>query len=132
MVLGVRRGLDGQVVYLADPVPAAAVLDQVPPGIEPRRVLRLASHCVAVCVNRRGGECTLVERIVAGDPAGGAGPVPRCHLRAVCKWWLQSGVAACRRCPGLAARDRADDAAVTVRAGPAAVRRQLGALFPRT
>nr|WP_248002582.1 hypothetical protein [Streptomyces sp. RPA4-2] len=93
LVLGVRSGLDGQVTYLADAVPAAAVLDQIPEDIEPRRILRFASHCVTDCANRRGGDCTLVERVVAAYPAPAGGAVPRCHLRAGCQWWAQASKA---------------------------------------
>jgi len=102
VVLGVRSRVDGPVDYLADPVPAASVLDLVPQDIEPRRVLRFASYCVTECLNRRGDDCTLIERVVATYPEEGAEGVPRCHLRADCKWWGQAGIAACRRCPAVA------------------------------
>ncbi|MGW7256817.1 hypothetical protein [Streptomyces sp. NPDC054834] len=118
VVLGVRAGVDGRVTYLADPVPAAEVLDQIPADIEPRRVLRFASHCVAECVNRRGDDCTLIERVVAASPAGGSGPVPQCHLRADCKWWAQAGVDACRHCPAVSTRHHTDDEPAILVADP--------------
>ncbi|MGW3150702.1 hypothetical protein ACWDG1_39880 [Streptomyces sp. NPDC001177] len=119
VVLGVRAGTDGRVSYLAEPVPAAEVLPLVPPDIEPRRVLRFASHCVAECVNRRGTDCTLIERVVAAYPAAASGPLPQCHLRADCKWWAQAGIAACRRCPAIATRHRTDEELATLVADPA-------------
>jgi hypothetical protein len=78
VVMGVRSGADGRVTYLADPVPASGVLGLVPADIEPRRVLRFASHCVTECANRRGDDCTLIERVVAAYPAAEPGNVPRC------------------------------------------------------
>ncbi|MFC9796462.1 hypothetical protein ACIOMM_28845 [Streptomyces sp. NPDC087908] len=125
VVLGVRSGQDGRVVYLADPVPAAEVLGEVPEGIEPRRVLRFASHCVSDCVNRRGDDCTLVERVLARPAAREDGPVPRCHLRARCQWWKQTGVAACGRCPAVSTRHHAGDGLADLVADPATTQEQL-------
>jgi hypothetical protein len=132
VLLGVRSGVDGRVTYLADPVPAAAVLDQVPADIEPRRILRFASHCLAECVNRRGDDCTLIERVVAAYPEAESGGLPRCHLRADCKWWGQAGIDACRRCPALSTRHHADDELSTLVADPATTLEQIDAQFART
>jgi hypothetical protein len=132
VVLGVRAGVDGRVTYLADPVPAAEVLDQIPADIEPRRVLRFASHCVAECANRRGDDCTLIERVVAAYPAARTGPVPQCHLRADCKWWSQSGVDACRRCPAIASRHHTDDELATLVADPGTTLEEIDAGFARS
>ncbi|MFF5315705.1 hypothetical protein [Streptomyces massasporeus] len=129
VVLGVRSGADGRVTYLADPVPASGVLGLVPADIEPRRVLRFASHCVTECANRRGDDCTLIERVVAAYPATEPGNVPRCHLRADCKWWGQAGVDACRRCPALASRHRTDEELATLVADPSTTLEQIDARF---
>lgn len=117
VVLGVRADADGRVSYLADPVPAAQVLGQIPDGIEPTRVLRFASHCTANCLNRRGTECSLVERVVAVAPPT-TGAVPRCHLRSRCQWWGQKGVAACQQCPAVSTAFAADDVRTTLVANP--------------
>lgn len=127
VVLGVRSGEGGQVAYLADPVPAAEVLGSIPAGIEPTRVLRFASHCVSACAHRRGNDCSLVERVIAAVPRDEARTVPRCHLRAQCKWWQQSGVDACHRCPAVATTHYADDALATLVADPATTPAQLEA-----
>ncbi|WP_162688792.1 MULTISPECIES: hypothetical protein [unclassified Streptomyces] len=102
VVLAVREGLDGPPVYLPAPRPAAEALAGLPPGTEPRRLLRLASHCVPHCLNRAGETCTLATRLAASAPAGTS--VPSCHLRPACTWWAQSGPAACRACPEVATR----------------------------
>ncbi|WP_175411264.1 hypothetical protein [Streptomyces sp. TRM64462] len=126
VVLGVRSGADGRVSYLAEPVPAADVAGAIPEGVPPTRILRFASHCVSECANRRGDVCGLIDRMAA-LPAPEDAPVPRCHLRARCKWWHQSGTDACRRCPAVATVPQADDALAVLVADPATTREQLAA-----
>ncbi|MFF4318755.1 hypothetical protein [Streptomyces sp. NPDC001568] len=128
VVLGVRSAADGRVVYLADPVPAPEVLSTLPDGIEPTRVLRFASHCVSACVNRRGDDCALVERVLA-LPAAGADTrtVPRCHLRNRCQWWQQTGVDACHRCPAVTTATFREDELATLVADPSTTPEQLAA-----
>lgn len=112
VVLAVRAGLDGPPAYLPAPRPAAEALAGLEPGVEPRRLLRLASHCVPHCLNRAGGTCTLAVRLTATPlpptPLPSA-PVPDCHLRPSCKWWTQSGPSACHACPQVATRRPAPD-----------------------
>ena len=127
LVLGVRSGDDGSVAYLAEPVPASEVVGLVPEGIEPRRILRFASHCEASCANRVGTECGLIQRITAVPEPPHATSVPRCHLRAGCKWWQQAGVAACRRCPAVSTLMLADDELGNLVADPATTQEQLDA-----
>ncbi len=125
VVLGVRSGPGGRLAYLADPVPAGEVLGDIPPDVEPRRVLRFASHCVTGCANRRGDDCTLVTRVLARPPEVRA--VPRCHLRSQCQWWNQVGVEACRRCPAVSTLHHTDDELAELVADPATTRAQLDA-----
>ncbi|MBC3840114.1 hypothetical protein GXW82_07765 [Streptacidiphilus sp. 4-A2] len=125
VVLGVRSGADGEVAYLADPVPAAEVLGLIPEGIEPRRVLRFASHCESSCQQRVGDRCGLVDRITTVPVHSSA--VPRCHLRAHCKWWSQVGAQACQRCPAVTTLVLADDELGGLVADPATTREQLDA-----
>lgn len=130
VVLGVRSGEGGEVVYLADPVPAGDVLPVVPKDVEPTRVLRFASHCVSDCLHRRGNDCTLVERVVS-TPADENRSVPRCHLRTHCKWWMQTGVAGCRRCPAIATAVVEDDDLGLLVADPGTTQEQLDAWIAR-
>ncbi|MFF1411604.1 hypothetical protein ACFVX6_17750 [Streptomyces sp. NPDC058289] len=102
LVLAVRDGLDGPPVYLRAPRPAAEVLAELPEGTEPRRLLRLASHCVPHCLNREADTCTLATRLEATSRFGP--PLPPCHLRPRCKWWTQSGPLACHACPQVSTR----------------------------
>ncbi|WP_369260996.1 hypothetical protein [Streptomyces sp. R35] len=125
VVLGVRSGENNQVVYLADPVPAADVLGAIPEGIAPNRVLRFASHCVSDCANRIGEACGLIERIRVVPSETTASAVPRCHLRPHCKWWNQAGVEACHRCPAVSTLNSRDDELVALVADPSTTREQL-------
>ncbi|MFC1419078.1 hypothetical protein [Streptacidiphilus cavernicola] len=128
VVLGVRSGPEGQVVYLETPVPAAEVLGAVPEGIAPTRVLRFASHCVPECANRVGTDCGLIERIrtvPSGPTASATASVPRCHLRPHCTWWHQAGVEACHRCPAVTTLNSPDDELTTLVADPATTPEQL-------
>lgn len=125
LVLGVRSADDGSVAYLDEPVPAADVLGMVPEGIEPRRILRFASHCEASCGNRVGTQCGLVDRITAVPAPPHAQAVPRCHLRTRCKWWQQRGVEACHRCPAVSTLMLAEDELGNLVADPATTQEQL-------
>ena len=82
VVLGVRSGEDGDVAYLAEPVPAHEVMSLIPEGIEPRRVLRFASHCESDCRQRVGDTCGLVTRVTAMP-----GPRPKMSMRASTGPW---------------------------------------------
>jgi hypothetical protein len=124
VVLGVRSGDRDEVVYLADPVPAAEVVGAIPEGIAPTRVLRFASHCVPECANRIGEACGLIERFKVGMPPD-AGLAPRCHLRPRCKWWDQAGLDACRRCPAITTLNAPGDELMTLVADPAATVGQI-------
>jgi hypothetical protein len=125
LVLGVRSQDDGSVAYLDEPVPASEVLGMVPEGIEPRRILRFASHCESSCANRVGTECGLINRISAVPAPPHAAAVPRCHLRPRCKWWQQTGVEACHRCPAVSTLMLADDHLGNLVADPATTQEQL-------
>jgi hypothetical protein len=98
VVLGVRSGPSGGVVYLELPAPAAAAVAAVPAGVHPTQVVRFAAPCRSTCGHFENDTCTLVDKVVAGTAPTDSASVPRCHLRPRCRWWQQSGVDACRRC----------------------------------
>ena len=102
VVLGLVAGPARPVTYLDAPVPVTAELlgglGDVPPG----RVLRIAAPCMqGECRHwGEGSGCGLVTKIARALPEVAAdGPLPRCHLRARCRWCEQEKAAACRRCP---------------------------------
>ncbi|MFD3918918.1 hypothetical protein [Streptomyces sp. NPDC058595] len=124
VVLGVRSQSDGTLAYLATPAPAREVLPMIPEGIEPTRVLRFASHCVSSCAHRLNNDCTLIDK-VRTLPAADEQPLPRCHLRARCQWWQQTGRAACGRCPAVSTSVHASDALNSLIADPTVTPDQL-------
>jgi len=112
VVLGVVGGPGRAVTYLADPVPVTeevlGLLGSVPAG----RVLRIAAPCQeGACPHFAASTgCSLITKIARALPEAGDGTVPRCHLRARCRWWQQEQVAACRRCPVIQTDAAADTA----------------------
>ena len=100
----------------------------VPEGVEPKRILRFASHCTSQCPNNDRGDCTLIERMKAIPVRPlEQQAVPRCHLRPDCQWWVQAGVEACRRCPAVVTVHSAGDEFGELVADPATTRQDLDA-----
>jgi hypothetical protein len=70
------------------------------------RRFRFAGRCVeGACAQWTGQGCGVVERAVATLAAPADGPLPRCFLRASCRWFAQRGAAACAVC-GLVVTDQ--------------------------
>ncbi len=71
-------------------------------GRSPERRFRFAQPCVeAGCVQWTGSQCGVIDRVM--DEVGGGAtrdfPLPKCSIRPDCRWFSQSGSAACRVCP---------------------------------
>jgi len=102
-VFGVRHpGADGeapQTAYLDRSVEATPDILAMAGDVAPTEVFRLAATCEeSKCVHFDGEDCRLATRIVALLPPV-VGVVPRCAIRADCRWHRQEGKAACVRCP---------------------------------
>jgi hypothetical protein len=94
-----RSGQSPEVAYLERPVPATAELLEMARPLNPTEVFRFAAPCqTSACSHWDGSECKLVTRIVQMIPAESLS-LPRCHVRVVCRWFVQAGRAACQRCP---------------------------------
>jgi len=91
--------------------PETAYLDQAQPVTEeilelagpvaPAEVFRFAAPCAnAACGHYDGAEhkCRLAEKTVRWVEQA-VDSLPKCSIRASCRWWQQEGPAACRRCP---------------------------------
>ena len=94
----------GELAYLAPGPPVddalLARLQSAGAAIENR--FRFAGPCFeARCVQWSGGRCGLADRIVADIGARDAevAPLPRCGIRATCRWYAQHRAEACRVCP---------------------------------
>ncbi len=73
--------------------------------IEATRVLRIAARCEeSRCVHFDGDCCSLGQRVRETLP-----PVvdilPRCSIRATCRWYSEQGGAVCHRCPQVVTLD---------------------------
>ena len=91
--------------------PETAYLDQAQPvtreildlagPVAPAEVFRFAAPCAnSACGHYDGAEhkCRLAEKTVRWV-AQAVDNLPKCSIRASCRWWQQEGPAACRRCP---------------------------------
>ncbi len=91
--------------------PETAYLDQAQPvtqeildlagPVAPAEVFRFAAPCAgSACGHFDGAEhkCRLAEKTVRWVEKA-VDNLPKCSIRASCRWWQQEGPAACRRCP---------------------------------
>lgn len=68
-------------------------------GLPPTQVFRFAARCeTSRCVHFNGQQCTLAARVVDELPEV-VEALPACTIRPTCRWYLEQGAAACRRCP---------------------------------
>jgi hypothetical protein len=99
--------------YLDELVPVSEQILQAAAPVDPRQVFRFAAPCVeSACVHFDGAACQLGQQIVESlEPV--VADLPRCHLRARCRWFAERGGAACVRCPLVVTmRTHAEDAYV--------------------
>jgi len=101
-VFGVLTGSPAegfQVGYLTEAVPATPELLAAAAPADPAEVFRAAAPCFEYRGKHFGGaKCQLATRITAMlDPVVDA--LPRCAIRATCRWFRQEGRAACFCCP---------------------------------
>lgn len=67
--------------------------------VSPTQVFRFAAPCAGnACQHFDGANCKLATRIVEHLPEA-VDDLPECTIRSACRWWMQEGAAACRRCP---------------------------------
>lgn len=81
------------------PLPVTPDLLALAGPVEPTEVFRFAATCQEhACHHFDGARCGLVRKVVAhlGEVSDA---LPRCGIRADCRWWREAGAAACRRCP---------------------------------
>ena len=73
-------------------------------GGPPEERFRFSSPCQqGRCGHWTGQECGLIGRLHRAVAEAGSvesdQPLPRCSIRAACRWWLQRGREACAICP---------------------------------
>jgi hypothetical protein len=96
-------GPDGRVGYVSPPVPVdSSFLDQVSAtGVRPEQRFRFAGPCVQErCMQWANGRCGAIDiALSAGVSVDDDSGLPACGIRRSCRWFRQSGSAACRACP---------------------------------
>lgn len=101
-------GPDGTVGYLSERVTVdEAFVRRAGQGRAPEARFRFAEPCVTDrCANwREGAEdtagCGVVEQVVHSPHAREEGrqPLPKCSIRARCRWFAQRRARACATCP---------------------------------
>jgi hypothetical protein len=70
----------------------------------PERRFRFSSRCVEEdCSQWEDGRCGLIDRVIGcvatADALETPATLPRCGIRASCRWWRQRGASACAVCP---------------------------------
>lgn len=88
-----------EVQYLERPLPASPDLLALAHPLQPTEIFRFSAPCqTKACSHWSGERCKLATRIVQQLPAV-ISVLPRCHVRATCRWYAQEGKEACYRCP---------------------------------
>jgi hypothetical protein len=97
----------GQVAYLTPPLPVTQEMldgftrDGVPVENRMRFSCACQEHrCQQWGEGEGGGRCTLADRAIAALAiTEGPGVLPRCGIRATCRWFAQHRAKACAACP---------------------------------
>jgi hypothetical protein len=95
---------DGRVVNIGTPltIDAAFIETAVVHGA-PEQRFRFSSPCVkGQCCHWNGNECGLIGGLLTSASEAGekleSPTLPRCAIRARCRWWRQQGRGACAVC----------------------------------
>jgi hypothetical protein len=90
---------------LESPVPVTAELLALAEPVRPTEVFRFAAPCLTTgCRHFAGTTCQLAAKVVRMLPTAVDG-LPECDIRPRCRWFMQEGGAACRRCPRIVTDD---------------------------
>ena len=91
---------DGRVAFAPEPIVVDdAFVAAAREGREPEKRFRFSSPCAkGSCRQWTGSRCGVIDAVL-DHVESGAAPLPDCSIRARCRWFLQSGPAACSVCP---------------------------------
>ena len=78
-------------------------------GRAPKKRLRFSNKCVEHgCNHWTGDHCGVIDRIIDLIPTTAESSMPKCGIRATCRWFRQRGSTACFTCPGVITEVEAD------------------------
>jgi hypothetical protein len=98
VIHGVVDAASGSISYLEKPVEVTPELLAQTAPLLPTEVLRFAAPCQeGRCGHFTGSSCSLVERLVQVLPPT-TPDLPKCAIRARCRWFSDAGRQACLRC----------------------------------
>lgn len=95
------RVAEGQVQRLGTPLEVSQdFIDTVSANGPPERRFRFAGTCQeGKCAQWTGSGCGVIERVLTElAPIEEGVALPRCFLRATCRWFAQEGGVACKAC----------------------------------
>ena len=94
--------------YLAPRPVSPELLALIPPELRPEEVFRFTAPCRGEgCPQFKGGRCGVARAAAEHLKEVDERPLPACTLRPDCRWWVDEGIAACRRCPTIVTADTA-------------------------
>lgn len=91
---------DGRVAFTSDRLEVDSQFVQAAAtGRAAEKRFRFASNCVrSGCKQWTGSRCGVIDTVMA-EATEEQTTLPECSIRAECRWFLQSGNAACAVCP---------------------------------
>jgi hypothetical protein len=101
-LIGVRQD-DGTVAILPQPLPVDKNFVEIASrdATAPEQRFRFSNKCIeGGCSQWTGSRCGVIDNVMKllnPEPAPEA--LPPCGIRPTCRWFLQSGPAACKVCP---------------------------------
>jgi hypothetical protein len=115
----VGAGPGGRAGYLDRVKPVDATVLALAAPLDPANIYRAAVPCAeGACMHFEGGRCQIAARMLEHlDETADA--LPHCAIRPACRWWRETGPAACRRCPEIATTPLAPRPAELLIAGEA-------------
>lgn len=93
-----------ETAYLDQSQPVTPEILELAGPVAPIEVFRFAAPCAARGCQQYDAateSCQLAHKTTRLAPAV-VHLLPRCAIRANCRWWVQEGAAACQRCPQVA------------------------------
>ena len=98
-LLGVMRP-SGHLAYVQTPVPIdEGFVARARAEGSPERRFRFTGACIGgACPQWTGDRCAVADEVVSAIPVAVYAKLPACTIRKTCRWFAQSGAAACRVC----------------------------------